>query len=147
MTKKQFLNVEVIDADRDQEDIFIIEIQNMELKDDEIRDVQVDVKVDKYDIQIKVNKDDTTNPPTPTVYFKPVWPTKFNFRYDKDKYIFPSDIYAQFDDHTILHFESQRNGLYNIAKILLNPVSKSSPKKVTFSSDTASLSDTNDIDL
>ena len=149
MTKNQFLNVEVIDVDRDQKDIFIIEIRNMELKDDEIRDVQVRVQVDKYDIQIKVNKDDTTNPPTPTVYFKPVWPTKFYFRYDKDKYIFPSDIYAQFDDHTILHFESQRNGWYNIAKILLNPIrpeNKSSPKRVTFS-DTASLSDTNDIDL
>jgi hypothetical protein len=144
MKKNQFPEGEVINADRGQQSIFIEEIRNIELKDDEIRDVEVNVKVDKYDIQIKV---DNTDPSTPTVYFKPVWPTKFTFKYNKDEYLFPSDIYAQFDDDTILHFESQRNGWSNIAKILLNPVSKSSPKKVTFSSDTASLSDTNDIDL
>ena len=145
--KKQFQESEVIDAVREQEDTFIEELRNIDFDDDdEIRQVVVNVKVDKYDIQIKVQQKDAT----PTFYFKPVWPSKFNFKYEKGKYTFPSDIYAQFDDHTILHFESQRNGWYNIAKILLNPIrpeNKSSPKRVTFSSDTAPLSDTNDIDL
>ena len=104
---RQFPEGVVTDATREQKNTFTDAFDAYDFDVNEIRSMDVDLKVDTYDIQIRTQIGDDTD--ALTVYFKPEWPSEFTFQYDNNEYIFPvrSKIYARFDDNTILYFESQ----------------------------------------
>ena len=116
MNTVQFPEGVVTDATREQRDTFsqVYGEFDINLNEHKIRIMDVDVKVDTYDIQIKTKIGDADD--SPTVYFKPKWSSVLTFENDKTKYVFPdgSKIYAKFDENTILYFKLNSDQLLGI---------------------------------
>jgi hypothetical protein len=125
----QFDGIPQQDATRREQGKFDAVYQGIDLAIDEIRAIEVlDVRVDKYNIQLKYTIESYGGVLKKFAYFKPVWPDELTISIDKAQYPFLTqspEVYAKFDDTTILCFTLKKSKLQSFANRFVSFMSAS----------------------